>query len=445
MEEGCGPSSVKPRSQHMLSNKVKKVEISSIKFNRDERQRKEIDTSDIDASIRLRGVLTPICITESSRLIFGERRLTSAKKAGHTHILARIAPDNLSEHDLQLLELEENIMRKDLPWDQQVVAMQKLHELSGSPPMAQFAETLGYKPAWVYKCLQTAREILNGNERVIKAQGLTKAVNVIDRQRQRDNDNLVSDIIDTIGGTIQPPLLTEAPPILNESFLEWAPDYSGPKFNVIHCDFPYGIDLDDSDQMAGTNAATYTDTPDTFWQLLSALRVAQENVISSSAHMIFWHSMKEELYLPMRQYFQTHFSEWTFEDYPLIWMKSDNRGIAPDVTRRPRRIYETALFGWRGDRKLVKFVSNAYAAPKETSSHPSTKPEPMLRHYLSMVVDSHARVLDPTCGSGSALRAAESLGAGSILGLEVDRSFAEDAIARLNKSRALARAAGAMV
>jgi DNA modification methylase len=155
--------------------------------------------------------------------------------------------------------------------------------------------------------------------------------------------------------------------------------------------------------------------------------------------MIFWHSMKEDLYLPMRDFFRTRFPEWTFEDYPLIWLKSDNRGIAPDVERRPRRIYETALFGWRGERKLVKLGSNGYAAPKEASAHPSTKPEPVLRHFLSMLVDHHTRLLDPTCGSGSALRAAESLGASHTLGLEIDPEFFADAVARHRKFRATAK------
>jgi DNA modification methylase len=149
--------------------------------------------------------------------------------------------------------------------------------------------------------------------------------------------------------------------------------------------------------------------------------------------------MKEDLYLPMRQFFASRFAEWTFEDYPLVWMKTDNRGIAPDVERRPRRIYETALFGWRGERKLVKLASNAYGAPKEASAHPSTKPEPVLRHFLSLVTDGNTRLLDPTSGSGSALRAADSLGAASVLGLEMDPDFHADAIARWRKYKSIAK------
>jgi tRNA G10 N-methylase Trm11 len=44
-----------------------------------------------------------------------------------------------------------------------------------------------------------------------------------------------------------------------------------------------------------------------------------------------------------------------------------------------------------------------------------------------MVVDENTRLLDPTCGSGSALRAADRMGAASVLGLEVNPEFASNA------------------
>jgi DNA modification methylase len=53
-------------------------------------------------------------------------------------------------------------------------------------------------------------------------------------------------------------------------------------------------------------------------------------------------------------------------------------------------------------------------------------------------------MLDPTCGSGSSLRAAESLGAKYVLGLEINKDYANLAREALEKSRRL-RKAEAMV
>lgn len=163
----------------MLSNKVQRIPIDSIHIARDDRQRREIDVSDIIESIKRRGVLTPICVTKSGRLVFGERRLTAARQAGFSDILARIAPDDLSEHDLQLLELEENLMRADLPWQDKARAMAKLFALSGQSSPKDFAASIGYEYSWVTRNLDIAQELEKGNERILLAPTITKAHNVV--------------------------------------------------------------------------------------------------------------------------------------------------------------------------------------------------------------------------------------------------------------------------
>ena len=121
-------------------------------------------------------------------------------------------------------------------------------------------------------------------------------------------------------------------------------------------------------------------------------------------------------------------------------MKSDGAGILPDPERGPRQIYETCLLGSKGDRKIVRAVANAYHAPTVRDRHMSEKPEPMLRHFFGMLVDENTVILDPTCGSGSALRAAESLGAKYVLGLEMNEEWAQIAREALDRTRTLRKA-----
>ena len=116
-------------------------------------------------------------------------------------------------------------------------------------------------------------------------------------------------------------------------------------------------------------------------------------------------------------------------------MKSDNIGILPDPERGPRRIYETCFFGSRGDRRIVRPTSNAVSAASDRMEHMSAKPEIMLASFYRMFVDSNTIMLDPTCGSGSALRAAEGLFASHTVGLERNPEFAARANAALRKSR----------
>lgn len=453
----------------MLTQDLTFVDPSSINIQRDDRQRRDIDVDDLIPSIQRMGILNPIIVDRDFNLLAGERRLTAAIKLQLPTVPIRMA-DSLNELDRQMIELDENLRREELPWQDRARAMQRMLEIykaeDASRTVQQFADFIGYNVTHVHKTLQAAEELAKGNERVINAPTMTKAINVIARENERTTNTVLADILDGFAGNTAAPdaesdvvieedpvtgevLTVEVAPtprvrpadldILNENFHHWAESYTGQKFNLIHCDFPYGVNLQDSDQ-AGAHRQMYEDSEDVYWQLLQTMADYQDKFISSSAHMIFWYSMK--FHRETLEFFEEYMPDWTFDELPLIWHKTDNKGIAPDVERRPRRVYETALFGWRGDRKLVKLGSNAYGAPKANSNHVSEKPEPVLRQFLSMVCDSHSRLLDPTCGSGSALRAAESLGATRVLGLELDGEFAEDARAKLKSFRSLRQLSG---
>jgi DNA modification methylase len=133
----------------------------------------------------------------------------------------------------------------------------------------------------------------------------------------------------------------------------------------------------------------------------------------------------------------------TVHRHPLVWFKSDNSGIVPGRDNQyTRRVYETAFLCSRGRRPLVKTLANLYSAPNPSNPiHPTQKSEPMLRHFFSMLVDENTDVFDPTCGSGSALRAAESLGARRTLGLELNPDYAKRANQTTISARGMRKAA----
>jgi len=81
-------------------------------------------------------------------------------------------------------------------------------------------------------------------------------------------------------------------------------------------------------------------------------------------------------------------------------------------------------------------VKNAIPAETDRAIHMSAKPVPVLQHFFKMFVDGTTRMLDPTAGSGTALRAAESLGAKYVLGLEADKGFCEQANLAVRDARA---------
>ena len=403
-----------------------------------ERQRKDLVLDDLLVSIKARGVIQPIVVTEELVLVCGERRLAASIKLGLHDIPARFASE-LDPIELQIIELEENLKRKDLSWEDQTRAIVRIHslyqKLDSDWTQKQTADSIGLATSTVSMMIGVGTAAIAGNERIAKATGWRQAHNTLAREVQRKNDTILADLTESITRPAGAPQSTPVESIITEDFLSWAPLYDGPLFNFLHCDFPFGIGIHSSDQGNADSYGAYADDPNVYWALLECLAANEDRLLSSSAHMMFWFSMK--YYCETRDFFAHRLPEWTLEDFPLVWLKSDNKGILPDPKRGPRRIYETCFFASRGDRLIVRAVANAYAAPCGAKSHQSEKPEPVLRHFMQMFVDEHTRLLDPTVGSGSALRAAESLHASYVFGLERDPVFAENARTALRNFRTL--------
>ncbi len=385
----------------------------------DDRQRKELgDVDDLADSIRRLGLIHPIVITRNSELVAGHRRLLACRSLGWTAIPFQFY-DEIDPLQRELVETEENTRRKDMTWREQHDAYIKYVNLrrilEPEISMDSIGRAIGLNKQAISNHI-TLEKVID-HPRVKTADGFRTAYNtatrLIERQRQ-----------DELQSTLNV-LCTSSSQIIVADFNEWAPTYTGPKFNVIHCDFPYGINAHKSAGQSDSSLnVRYDDSPDVYWTLFKTLSVHLDNFCAESAHMIFW--------FPPTFYCQTWemlklLDGFQFDEHPLIWQRGENEGIAPDPQRRPRRIYDMAFFGWRNDRRIIRTKANSFVAPTEREIHPHEKSQAALEHFLEMCVDSQTRFFDPTCGSGSALRAAYTLGASWACGLERDEGFAEDA------------------
>lgn len=472
-----------------LTNKYQRLPLSSITVLRDERQRRDLAIDEgFRESIRRRGVLQPIIVSKESDgrivLVAGERRYTASTELGLPDIPVRFV-EELSTTEAQIIELEENLRRADLSWRDFVRAVGNLHKLykDSEPGWTQekTATHLALAAPTMTQILRVWKDL--DNPRIAQATSYGSAYNVLQRLDERQFSKVMSDMMEMVpeageqeegeeeedfgvddleddtptqeGGAPSPrpsptpprpvprppvprPAPAPEPIILNQSFLEWAPAYSGKRFNFVHCDFPYGINFNAGKQGDRNAQAGYDDSPDVYWDLCKCLCENAERLFLPSAHFMFWFSM--EYYSETLKFFAENFPLLELQRHPLFWMKTDNIGVLPDPQRGPRRVVETALIGSLGDRKIVKPVANGHGSPTDKRFHQSTKPEPMLKHFFTMFVDEHTVMLDPTCGSGSALRAADAMRAESVLGLEINKEHADNALVAFNQARSLRKA-----
>ena len=303
--------------------------------------------------------------------------------------------------------------------------------------------------------VKVAEELSRGDKQIAACANWSTAFNIVARKEARRADDAFNELMEEPHERPSPPSSPRTNPstepqvpvasdtsttsaeisIFTGEFVSWASVYSGPLFNFVHCDFPYGIGLDKSDQGYSAQWGSYSDRVEIYWSLIEALISNIDRIMAPSSHLMFWLSADYGVIHDTITFLGAK-TNLHFNPKPLIWFKSDNRGILPDPKRGPRHVYETAIFASRGDRLIATPVSDTYAAPAGEKSHQSEKSESMLRHFFRMFLDSESRFLDPTCGSGSSLCAADSFGA-SVFGLELDPEWAEGARSRLRKSRAM--------
>lgn len=459
-----------------ITDKVERIRIAEINIDRKGRQRREINVDDLLPSIKLHGVLNPIIVDKDLWLKAGERRLTAATLAGHETILVRYF-ESLDEIEHDIIEWEENARRADLPWQDQAHAINAIHnkllKRHGEDwSKTKTAEKIGLSVNTVASLTRVAEELSEGNEKIAAAPSWRAAYNMIARTDDRKQSDALADLLSITSSSpmelphgetpegvdirdlLAPaskaiydlpegPAPTVSSPILVADFHQWAAQYSGPPFNFLHCDFPYGIDLQDSEQANTAQWGGYQDQEKLYWDLLHSLAANQDKIMSSSCHIMFWFSMN--FYVETRAFFAEHLPSIDLQPHPIYWHKTDGRGILPDPKRGPRRVVETAFIGSRGDRQIVRSVANCYGAPTHKSIHQSEKSRPMLSHFFQMFVDENTRMLDPTCGSGNSLQAATILKASTVLGLELDPSFAADAQSEFKKFSTLRSLGGTNV
>ena len=439
--------------------------------NRQRRSIPESHIEDLSRSIKQHGLLHPIILKPDGTLVVGECRLRAWKRLEklfpeeYSSGIPYRCTDQFEPDQLKAIELAENIQRLDLDWKDKSLAFLAYYEIrskwvaenetyeDGSSAEYTYAEMSGdlnCSDRTARRQVQVGRKVQSGDPEILACQTARAAGALIERRTKRVIENelvtfgeieiekpkikkkgteTVSDFDLDLDITVD---LSKPKPvdykIEKGNFTEWIDSYTGPKFNFVHCDFPYGINLHESDlYKTAAKDHQYDDSEELYDDLCSALIYAQDNVLSKSCHILFW--------FPMSKYWGTLrlFTDQGFfvEPYPLIWVKSDKMGIIPDPGRGPRRIYETAFIMSLGDRKILRPTVNAVweSSGGQGKEHVSQKPQAIFADFLRMFIDEDSTVLDPTCGSGTALAAAIGLGANFIRGLDISDScvqLAED-------------------
>ena len=185
----------------MMSDLYPRLDPKAIIIKREARQRQENikDVEDLKQSIRSIGLINPVVVRQVGDeiiLVAGERRLQAHLELGLDTIPIRFF-NELTPEEAEIVELEENVKRKELAWRDQVRAIGRIHILykknNTNWGIERTAEAISLHHSQLRKVLHVFDALESG--RVDRAESIEQAYNTLHRFSERKAEAIVSELI----------------------------------------------------------------------------------------------------------------------------------------------------------------------------------------------------------------------------------------------------------
>jgi DNA modification methylase len=409
-----------------------KIKLLDIKI--EERMRKEYGNMDaLAGSLQKYGLIEPIVLDEGMKLIAGGRRLKAAAMLKWQEI-DYVQMNDLDSIQKKEIELEENIQRQQMGWQEEVSAKNEIHKLQeqlhgvavrrhgqgDTWKQSDTAALLGESTGTVSMDLYLANGLKNFPE-LLKEKSKTAAYKKLKSLEERI---LHEALAERLKGKIS------NPSIIRGNCLEEMAKLGAASVDLILTDPPWGINIEDSHTFGRMTPQVtgFDDSEHATFNLLDKFIAEAWRVLKFDTHMYVFYGV--EFYAPLRLLLEKHgFVVWPM---PIIWDKGS--GSYPSQQTSFVHSYEPILWCSKGKRLLNGSPRDIFPikrVPSDKKIHPTEKPTELLRDLIKLSSMPGNLVLDPFCGSGSTIRAAKETGRQG-LGIELDEVHYLKAVELLN-------------
>jgi site-specific DNA-methyltransferase (adenine-specific) len=425
-----------------------------IKPNRQRRQFDQQKILDLAGSIAQNGLIHPIVVRwaeDDYTLVVGERRLRAME---HLHFLStefscngKIIPEghvpctfigDADPVDAEEIELEENIRREDLSWQERADAVARLADLRARqasergddrPSTAVIAEEVsgnseGQHQENVRQDMILGRALRDPEKaKVIQnANSRKEAFKLLKRHEESQRHAALGA---AIGATFSSSMhvLQRADCLLAMSEMPAA------SFDVILTDPPYGVSADDFGDSAGKTAGShfYDDSYETWAKLIPAFAEHSFRLAKPRAHLYLFCDI--ERWAEIRLHLKL--AGWHAFRTPLIWV-NPAAIRAPWPESGPIRKWQMIIYAQKGDRPVTRLYSDVLTYPSDSNlGHPAQKPVALYEDLLRRSIRPGDSVLDPFAGTGTIFPACNTLKC-KATGIELDESAYGIAVKRLS-------------
>lgn len=379
------------------------------------------DMGDIDGlcnSIREFGIIQPIVVTAEplpyrSKLVVGGRRLAAMKRLGMkelTHGVHYIYRGEESDFIRKSVELEENLRRKELSWQEQVRAKQELLTLmqtvhgvaeaggrtrselkageSAGFGVRKLASMLGESPAQTSKDLRIAGALKSLPQ-------LSKADTKEGAFRQLNILGAVASMV-VNKAAMQPgvPQWT----LYEGRFQDNVQKVASETVDLVYSDLPFGVDLSKMSKH-GADTVGYDDTRSAVVSSVTDFATESYRLLRPDRYAIFWFGFNYygDLLAGLER------AGFGVVPVPVIWFKHTRSTENPNT--RYANAYDAALVAMKGSPVFIRPGSaNVVDLPAITSTERlqiAQQPVALVRKFIEDTTAEGATVVDFTAGSGT--------------------------------------------
>lgn len=434
----------------------------------EDRQRTEFDEKQLEAladSIARLGLFHAVIVDAADeppyKLRAGERRYRAIQKLisrgvdfQHNGIpiprgsIPFTFTSDLSPTQLYEVELEENIQRVDLSWQDRALAMERLHSLhaarkdgaSSAAPLtiSEFArEVTGLEGPQIASFREKATNALTvakhlHDPEVAAAKSQKEAMNIVKRKQQALLTEELNRKLAAAGFSAQ----QSQHVLINDSAFSAAADLPSNHFDLIVTDPPYGINMHTMNTQSGSSSGlkhTYEDSLDFAEECTTLVAVEGYRVTKASAACYMFCDIR--LWARWREIFED--AGWYVWPFPVIWNKAPTGSILGSVNG-PRHVYEAILYAIKGKKGVTAVGADviSIAGPSADKRHPAEKPVDLYSQLLSWSATPGDRIVDFFCGCGPVFPAATQFQC-IATGIELDPAHAAIAEARRTSNEIL--------
>lgn len=401
-------------------------------------------------------------------LVAGWCRLQAFLLLKHTEIPFTLFNALSSSQRLEI-ELNENLRRRGMRWQEECVGIYNVHQAKSSEKTRDFKtwgqrETgvlFGVAASQVNTALRLAQHILTEDKEIIAAPTPTAACQILLLRKQDEATRLLAKhssqnlspiplspkakAPSTSGPLISDDLLfkpsvlkqnaTTALPqqnaeietskfILNVDCRDYAANHEGEHFDMIFTDIPYGLNPEDLEHLKDFKVIEASHQQEENLTLMPQFLNLSFKLLRTNGWLVFYYDILHQEKL--RGWAEA--AGFVVQPFPLLWLKPTARNSAPN--KQWPKTCEYLMVCRKGSPVMIKvqtsnFMTASNDAERKQQRNPFAKPFLVTKWVSDALLLPGSQVLDPFAGGGSIARGLINLGM-KVTALEKDSEWYPD-------------------